>query len=155
MNYPQLDEVVKEITDALPTTIEADEVAMWHDTATLLLARAKNLSDAAGIIEAMCAEAVPREKGAVVESGGRTFARTGKANRKEWQTDDLVRVVDDSRVFSPVTGELLTLADKIRKVWNLGAPRVTALAELGIDPDEFCTTEWTNRGVKEIVTDTP
>ena len=150
MNHPELETAVVEIEQSLPDTITAGEVAQWADVRDCLRAYAKRLTDAAGLLDGMCAETVPREKGAVVESEGRTFQRTGTASRKAWQTSELLRVVKDCRVFDPKTGELLNAEDLILKVWSLGAPRVTALRELEIDPDEFSETTWSNVGVKEV-----
>ena len=73
-----------------------------------------------------------------------TVIRHGKRNRTKWDTDDLRRAVLDSRLVDSHTGEVLdpNPVDKILHVWNLGAPRVTALRERGIDPDEYCHSEF-------------
>ena len=78
------------------------------------------------------------------------------ANRKEWDRRALVRAVLDSRMpphpdtgemdpnddgRAEVDGEAISVSPdlgRVLHVWNLGAPRVTALRERGIDPDEFC-----------------
>lgn len=79
-------------------------------------------------------------------------------DRKEWDRQGLIRAVLDSRrAPDPTTGEMVgsdsgraVIGDeflscsqdlaRVLDVWNLGAPRVTALRERGIDPDEFCTS---------------
>lgn len=78
-------------------------------------------------------------------------------DRKEWDRRELLRAVLDSRQtpsedgeanpcddgFALVGGEELSCSPDLSRVldcWNLGAPRVTALRERGIDPGEFCTS---------------
>jgi hypothetical protein len=85
----------------------------------------------------------------MVVDGVGVIRRHRKRSRTEWAKDDLLRAVLDSRLVDPHTGEIAdeTPLDKVRHVWNLGAPRVTALRDRGLDPDEFCRTElrdgWT------------
>jgi hypothetical protein len=80
---------------------------------------------------------------------GITVERRRHTTRTAWDIDDLLRVVLDTRVVDPDSGEIASDLDKVRRVWNLGAPRTTALTALGIDADDFCTTErrdgWTLR----------
>lgn len=73
-----------------------------------------------------------------------TLRRRGRKDRTKWQKDDLLRAVLDSRVVNTDTGEVAdeTPLDKVLAVWNLATPRTTALKERGIDPDEFCHSEW-------------
>lgn len=77
-----------------------------------------------------------------------TLERHSRKKRTEWQTEDLIRSVLDSRLVDTKTGELIdeTPLDKVRHVWNLGAPRTGALKERGIDPDDFCNTEGSRDG---------
>lgn len=73
-----------------------------------------------------------------------TLRRRGKKDRTAWQKDDLLRAVLDSRLVDKSTGFISEESplDKVLAVWNLPAPRTTALRERGIDPDEFCHSEW-------------
>lgn len=73
-----------------------------------------------------------------------TVIRHGKRNRTKWDADDLLRDVLDTRLVDETTGEVAdeTPLDKVRHVWNLGAPRVTALRARGLDPDQYCHSEW-------------
>lgn len=73
-----------------------------------------------------------------------TLRRRARKDRTKWQKDDLLRAVLDSRVVNTDTGEVTdeTPLDKVLAVWNLAAPRTTALRDRGIDPDEFCASEW-------------
>ena len=92
-----------------------------------------------------------------VDDVGTVEAKRG-VTRKEWDRRALIRAVLDSRrAPDPTTGEMvgsdsgLAVIDgeriscsqdlaRVLDVWNLGAPRVTALRERGIDPDEFAAT---------------
>jgi hypothetical protein len=92
------------------------------------------------------AEDMPEKRLTVMGVG--TFEVHRKSDRKSWDKDDLLRVVLDSRleVPDPVTGEF-TVKDesqlqKVLDVWNLPAPRTTALKARGIDPDEFCEVQY-------------
>lgn len=79
---------------------------------------------------------------------GVLWRRNVSKARRAWDTDDLRRRVMDSLLqrvtVDPETGEKITETieetpvDKILHVWNLGAPRTTALRARGIDPDEYC-----------------
>lgn len=152
ISYPALETAVREIEEGLPTTIDPDDVALWFETQQLISDAAKRLSAAAGLLGGVLAESVPRGKGATVVSDGRIFKRTGTPTRKGWKNDELLRVVLDSRLFEPGTGALVdeTPVEKILAVWNLGSPRTTALKARGIDADDFCTVEWSNRGIAEV-----
>ena len=91
-----------------------------------------------------------------VDDVGTVEAKRG-VTRKEWDRRALIRAVLDSRLppsedgeVDPadageayVDGELVTCSpdlSRVLHVWNLGAPRVTALRDRGIDPDEFAAT---------------
>ena len=81
------------------------------------------------------------DKRHVIEGVG-TFERRVKKARTQWDNDDLLRAVLDTRLCDE-DGVVIeeTPIDKVLKVWNLGAPRVTALRERGIEADEFCKAE--------------
>jgi hypothetical protein len=151
--YPKLEDAVATIEQALPTEISAGEVAEWFAVQQLIDSYVARLKSMSGLIGGMMAEAVPREKGATIVSEGKTFRRTGTPSRKGWRNDELLVAVLDSRLFKPGTGELVdeSPVEKILAVWNLGSPRTTALTARGIDADEFCVVEWSNRGVAEVV----
>jgi hypothetical protein len=81
----------------------------------------------------------------VVVPGLGTVVKHGKRDRKSWDTESLLRAVLDSRVVDKDTGEVRdeTPLDKVLAVWNLGTPRIKELRDTrGIDPDEFCASEW-------------
>ena len=62
--------------------------------------------------------------------------------RSGWKTDDLRRVVLDSRRVDE-NGDAVeeTPVDKLLHVWSLGAPRLTALRERQIDPDDYSSSK--------------
>lgn len=79
---------------------------------------------------------------------GVTLERHAKTPRRtNWQHDDLLRLVVDSRVVDKDTGEIASTLDVLKKVYPLKGynARSTALRALGIDVDEFCETESTDR----------
>lgn len=75
---------------------------------------------------------------------GVEWERSNPPKRSAWQTDDLLRAVLDSRLVDTETGEVKdeTPLDRVLDVWNLPAPRTTALKARGIDADEFCQITW-------------
>ena len=66
--------------------------------------------------------------------------------KSQQQIDDLWAYVsqfdDDGTDASPL--------DKVLRVWNLGAPRVTALRDMGLDADEFCRSEDAGHTIRLI-----
>jgi hypothetical protein len=78
----------------------------------------------------------------VIEGLG-VLSRHERKSRTQWDKDALKSAVLDSRLVDPATGEVADEApvDKILAVWNLGAPRITALRARKIDADEFCVVE--------------
>ncbi len=76
--------------------------------------------------------------------------RQGRRDRKTWNSDALLSAVLDSRLIDPRTGEIADESplDKVRHCWNLGAPRLTALRDRGIDPDQFCSSEWRGYSIR-------
>jgi hypothetical protein len=87
----------------------------------------------------------------VTVMGVGTFERRRSANRTTWDKD-LYRAVLDTRLVNPATGEVLdeTPLEKVLHVWNLGAPRVTALRARGIDPDEWCEVEYGRLTIRKV-----
>lgn len=69
-----------------------------------------------------------------------TVSRHYRKNRTEWDKDGLLRDVLDARLVDEKTGEIAvqTPLERVLMVWNLPAPRTTALRALGLDPDEYC-----------------
>lgn len=121
-----------------------DEIAAWR---TLTETR-RTLTHMIEDLENVIGKAMADKR---YTSDGVTVERARKANRTQWDTESLRRIVLDSRIVDETTGEVKdeTPVDKLLHVWNLPAPRTTALKARGIDPDEFCSTErfdrWTLR----------
>ena len=80
----------------------------------------------------------------VTVDGLGTFEKHGKRDRKKWDRDALLRDVLDTRIVDPNTGEVMdaTPLDKVLHVWNLGTPRLTALRDRGLDPEDYCESEF-------------
>jgi hypothetical protein len=81
-------------------------------------------------------------KDKVIDGVG-VLSRHERKSRTQWDKEMLLRAVLDSRIVDKDTGEVRDEApvDKVTNVWNLGAPRVTALKARGLDADEFCVVE--------------
>lgn len=67
--------------------------------------------------------------------------RSKRKARTRWDTDQLRSKVIGAPLTDPETGEIESPLDCVLAVWNLGAPRTTALRERDLDPDDFCSTE--------------
>jgi hypothetical protein len=95
------------------------------------------------------AESMPKQ---VEVEGVGVFVKKGKRDRTQWDKDALLSAVLDSRLVNTETGEVTEESplDKVRAVWNLGTPRVTALRERNIDPDQFCRSEWGGWGIEVL-----
>ena len=134
------------LTDDIAKNVDAEDVGtdlgealtVWN----LLADCARRLAAARDDLGRLLADDMPEKRMTVMGVG--TFEKHRKADRKAWDKDELLRVVLDSRVVDPETGEVReeTPLDRVLDVWNLPAPRTTALKARGIDPDEFCTVEY-------------
>lgn len=76
----------------------------------------------------------------------------GGPTRTGWQTQDLLAAVLDTRRFDD-GGDLIdeTPLDKVLHVFNLPAPRATALRDRGLNGDEFCTVTWPEQRPWKVV----
>lgn len=106
------------------------------------------VKDAVGLLEIRLAQLVP-PKYALPIAGHTVRHKSGSPKRTEWQSDDLLRAVLDSRRFDPGTGELIeeTPAEKLMHVFGLsgGSAKITALKERGLKADDFCTVTRQDR----------
>lgn len=133
------------LTDDIAKNVDAEDVrtdlgealTVWN----LLADCARRLAAARDDLGRLLADDMPEKRMTVMGVG--TFEKHRKADRKAWDKDDLLRVVLDSRL-ADADGVVVdeTPLDKVLDVWNLPAPRTTALKARGIDPDEFCTVEY-------------
>lgn len=73
---------------------------------------------------------------------GIEWSRSRAPRRTAW-TDELLPTVLDTR-RADENGEVIeeTPLEKVLHVWHLGAPRLTALRERGLEPDDFCHVTW-------------
>lgn len=93
-------------------------------------------------LESLVGESMPDKRHT---AHGVTVERTRPpARRTDWDSESLLRLVVDSRVVDPDTGEIESTLAVLRKVYGLAGyqARITALRSLGIDPDEFAKTEY-------------
>jgi hypothetical protein len=92
--------------------------------------------------------------GTVVDLGGKRFKRTTERRYVQWQNEDLIRAVLDSRLVNPETGEVRdeTPAEKLADVYGLKgtSARLTALKARQIDPDEFAEAQWGRKKLKDV-----
>lgn len=102
----------------------------------------KELGAVMSLLTHAFAESLPYKETTVEGIG--TIRRRGKKDRTRWDKDDLLRAVLDSRLVDKTTGFISEESplDKVLAVWNLGPPRTKVLENRGIDPDEFCHSEW-------------
>lgn len=79
----------------------------------------------------------------VVVPGHGQVERHRKTTRRNWRSDDLLRMVLDTRRVDRDTGEIESDVEKIKHVYPLAGynARLTALRERGIDVDDFCEVE--------------
>lgn len=77
--------------------------------------------------------------------------RHRKNKRTKWDNEALLHDVLDTKLINEETGEIKdeTPIEKLLLVWNLGAPRTTALRARRLEVDDYCETEvragWTLR----------
>lgn len=103
-----------------------------------LVAKIRDLHARVDVLTAEIAEAMP-DKVVTIDELGLTIERHRATRYTQWDTEQLLPHVLDTRRIDESTGEIKdeTPLDKVLHVWNLGAPRVTALRERGLDPDEY------------------
>lgn len=127
------------------------------DTAKLAGVRAlgieakKSLAVLTELIDAALGDALGQYE--TVIDGVGVVKRHKRKARTKWDSEDLLRTVLDSRLVDKTTGVVKEESplDRVLHVWNLGAPRATALKERGIQIDEYCTTETRPGWTIEIV----
>lgn len=75
--------------------------------------------------------------------GGHTVIRHKADKRTNWQHDDLLRIVMDTRHVNPDTGEIESPVETLKAVYAVKGynARLTALKERNIDPDDFSDVE--------------
>jgi hypothetical protein len=121
--------------ERIPDTL--DELAAWR---VQLASVSREVAALTRRVENRMGDCMESKQAAVMGVG--VFERHRRTARKSWDGEALLSAVLDSRLVDETTGEIADESplDKVRAVWNLGAPRTTALRARGIDPDEFCET---------------
>lgn len=138
-------------------TIAAEPESDLDDTLTAVLSVAELRSVLAEVLADLQAHAVDLMRDADTKTYdvpdiGR-FERMGSRERKSWDKEALLSAVLDSRMpVDPDTGEVddadQTPLSRVLHVFNLPAPRTTALRERGIDPDEFCESTFKGESLR-------
>lgn len=84
-----------------------------------------------------------RLSGTTTDLGDVILHRSRRTKRTQWDTDDLLRAVLDTKAVDKETGEVVeeTPLQKVLAVWRLPDPRITVLRERGLDPDDYCRRE--------------
>ncbi len=127
------------VTEALPFTAGAE-----LDSATGIYDRLQQVARDAGRIRDELAnrigEAMPERR---LILAGRTRLRHYKTSYRNWKSDDLLRMVVDSRIVDESTGEIESTLEVLKKVYGLQGykARRGALRDLNIDVDEFVESE--------------
>ncbi len=118
-----------------------DAISAWQ----LLCEAAQTLAYVRDDLSDAIARSMPEKRMTV---SGVTLEKHAKPPRRtDWDHDSLLRLVVDSRVVDYDTGEIESALEVLKRVYPLKGynARVTELKKLGIDPDEFCRTEWSDR----------
>ncbi len=127
------------VTEALPFTAGAE-----LDAATGIYDRLQQVARDTGRIRDELAnrigEAMPEYK---LLLAGKVRVRLYRRSRRNWKSEDLLRLVIDSRVVDETTGEIESTLDILKQVYPLAGynARLNELKRLGINADEFCETE--------------
>lgn len=109
------------------------------------LVKVRNIRRALTDVEKDLEEATAKRmtgKTEVIDGIG-VLSRHERRSRTAWDKEALRMDVLDSRLVDKGTGEVVdeSPVDKLLAVFNLPAPRLTALRARGLDPDEYCVVE--------------
>jgi hypothetical protein len=143
---------VATLVDAV-NTLDVDEIAaLGLDDALTVYVALTDAHQILGQVLAQLPNVLAAEWGEKVYElpGVGVFELHAKKRRTRWDREGLLRDVKDARVVDETTGEVVDHLAKVLRVWNLGAPRVTALRALGLDPDDYCTSEWAGYTIQRI-----
>lgn len=131
-----LDEIKPDALDADDCVRVVAALTKGNDALTTVI------KNTVGLLELRLAELVP-PKYAMPIAGHTVRHKKGSPKRSEWQSDDLLRAVLDSRRFDPGNGDLIeeTPAEKLMHVFGMSgsSAKITALKERGLNADDFCT----------------
>lgn len=134
------------VLDGTVTDHEIDDLETWLTCLAVIEGAYSQLDVVRKQLTKRLAEQMPDKRVTVPGTG--TFVKHGKKDRTKWDKDDLLRAVLDSRLPpDEKTGAFPDESplDKVLHVFNLPAPRLTALKARGFTDehiDEFCHSEW-------------
>lgn len=135
--------------DDLDTRLEGLDVtaadrADWYAEWQQLADTARRLRAACDVLEAKIADSLPN--GEWTTLGDRDYRRGRDQSFRNWDSDQLLRAVLDSRKVDPETGEVHdeTPIDKLKACYNLGGYNAVRgeLKRRRIALDEFADVEW-------------
>ncbi len=138
-----LGDVIASLDETCDVTLEGDDQTRDAFLALGILdAAAKVLTDVRKRLAHKIGEALADDEWHTLD--GQSVRRRADVRRTKWQKDDLLRAVLDSRLVDSRTGEVADESpiDKVLHVYNLPAPRTTALRDRGLDPDEFSESRF-------------
>ena len=129
------DEIVRDIDDLDPNTVELDQLFIVKE---VIAAAKAALLGASQDLDTKLGDLIGLD---FIDVLGKRWSRHGRYSNRNGQNDDLLRAVLDSRLVDPETGEVIeeTPTDKIKAVWNLpvAQARKTALEARHIDVSQF------------------
>ncbi len=146
-----LTDVLTDIEEAyrLAEITPENRVAHFEDL-EFFRAQALRLRDICDALDEAIAETFEPKERAIL--GPDVYEAKRKASRRGWDYDDLVNAVFDASFVNKATGEIepMTKLEKLRMVFPLTTPRITALHALGIDETEYCKVEWSARKLSKV-----
>ena len=132
-----IDAVIRDVFDLLK--VAEPEKLDWHDALTCR----EFLNEANGNLR-MVRERLDNLLAEQMDGYQKdNVKRHRKIMRRDWQHDDLFRLVMDSRIVDGETGEVESQVDALKAVYGCKGYNASLkeLERRGIDPDEYCTTE--------------
>jgi hypothetical protein len=119
----------------------APDLERLMDIRSILATAAMGLSSIRDQVDTLIGDAMSEYR--TVVAGHGQIERHKKTRRTNWHSDDLLRVVLDTRMVDEVTGEVEGVLDIVRKVWGLRGyqARLGELRKRGLDPDEWCDVD--------------
>lgn len=109
----------------------------------ILAEAGKSLTAAHGALDTAIGQDIGPDPVFIAE---KRWRRHPKMSNRAWDSEALLRDVLDTRSVDPETGEVKdeTPIDKVKAVWPLAGynARWGAIKERGLDPTEYCESEW-------------
>ena len=98
-------------------------------------------------LETYVAELMPQKQ---MDVAGKHVEVKTEIRRSDWQHDDLLRLILDTRMVDPETGEIESQLDTVKACYAVKGYncRIGALKERGIDVGDFCTEDFGAKRLK-------